>query len=142
MEGERDEVVEHVREITAAGVDLTGLAGIESVMLVIDRLGLLPDVGVHPLLVDEGRGEILLTVRVAEGVALASAPVAWREIAPPSGLEGAAAVLDVVRRLDDVVQQVRDGFVEYTWLRVASELSEIRKILAGGSQTTRPADGQ
>jgi hypothetical protein len=141
MEEEREEVAERVRRISAAGIDLTELDGFESVMLAVDRLGLLPDVGVHPLLVDEGRGEILLTVRVAEGVVLASAPVARCEIAPPRGVEGAAAVLHVLRRLDEMVQQVRDGFVEYTWLRVVSELSGIRKILEG-SATVRPADGQ
>lgn len=141
MEEELEEVAELVRRISAAGIDLTDLAGFESVMLVVDRLGLLPDVGMHPLLVDEGRGEILLTVRIAEGVVLASAPVAWCEIAPPRGAEEAVAVLDVLRRLDEIVQQVREGFVEYTWLRVASELSDIRKILAGAA-TVRPADGQ
>ncbi len=140
MEDEREEVAERVRQISAAGIDLTGLAGFESVRLAVDTLGLLPDVSVHPLLVDGGRGEILLTVRVAEGVALASAPVAWCEVAPPGGAEGAAVVLHVLRRLDEIVQQVREGFVEYTWVRVASELSDIRQILAG-SATVRPADG-
>lgn len=141
MEDEREEVAEDVRRISTAGIDLPGLAGFESIMLAVNRLGLLPDVGVHPLLGDEGRGEILLTVRVAEGVALASAPVVWCDIGPSHGVKGAVAVLDVLRRLEEIVQQVRDSFVEYTWLRVASELSDIRQILAG-SATVRPVDGQ
>ncbi|MGW1490733.1 hypothetical protein [Streptomyces sp. NPDC002402] len=139
MEGEQSEAAEHVGEIGAEAVNSTGLAGFESFMLAIDGLGLLPDVDVHPIIGDEGRGEVLLTVRIAEAVALASAPVAWCEIAPRRGAEGASAALDVLRRLDEIVQQVRGGFVEYAWLRVASELSEIRKILAGSPTV---ADGQ
>ncbi|WP_028811640.1 hypothetical protein [Streptomyces flavidovirens] len=65
MEGEPK--AERVRRISAADIDLTGLASFQSARLAVDKLDLLPDVGVHLLLAD------------------ASAPVCLCEAAPPEG---------------------------------------------------------
>ncbi len=82
------------------------------------------------LATDEGEADFLLTVGVTEEVVLASVKFKWREVMPPSEMGGEEAARHVLGRIDRFACRTRIGFDEYTWLRVASELQEVRRLLA------------
>jgi hypothetical protein len=93
------------------------------------KSGLLEDVELTSL-VTEGEGEnFMLTVRITDEVVLASMKFKWQEVKPPCGLTSAAAARYVLQRIDRIARKTKAGLVEYAWLRVASELAHVRRIL-------------
>lgn len=77
----------------------------------------------------------LLTVRVADGVVLASVKFRWCDVRPPCGMASSETAGYVLERIRVIVQQTSAGFAEYTWLRVASELRQVRRLLEQSPRT-------
>lgn len=91
---------------------------------------LLGGVEILRLMADEGEEEFLLTVAVTDELVLASPKFRWRDVSPPQGMVGDAAAHHVLGRIDGIAREIRALFAEYTWLRVASELREVHRLLA------------
>lgn len=96
------------------------------------KSGFLEDVELMSVMTDSGHEEFLLTVRVANGVVLASTTFNWQQVRPPSGLTGTDAASCVLQYLDRTAQRTRAGLDEYAWLRIAGELRQVRGILEQG----------
>lgn len=97
------------------------------------RAGLLEDVELMSLAA-EGRGDdFMLTVRVTDEVVLASARFKWHEVRPPRGLTSTDAAHYVLQHIDRIAQRTRAGLDEYAWLRVATELRQVRRIIEQAS---------
>ncbi|MFF4753117.1 hypothetical protein ACWD5R_08905 [Streptomyces sp. NPDC002514] len=94
--------------------------------------GFLGDVEVLPLATDPTCREFLLTVDVADGIVLASAKLRWSELEPPAGVTGIEAVQHVLGRIDEIARRTEAGLNGYTWLRVASELEQVRALIGDG----------
>jgi hypothetical protein len=118
--------------------DLSGVAdfdwhkpdSLRLICLVARGFGLLGDVDVMCPVVDDEHQDFMLTVGITDQLTLASAKFKWNEVGPPSGMVGVEAARYVLDRIDGIAQRTRAGLAEYTWLRVASELQQVRRILA------------
>jgi hypothetical protein len=99
---------------------------------VAEGAGFLAGVQVLPLATGQ---DFLLTVVVAEDLVLASPQFTWSDLEPPDGMAGAEAARHVLGCLEGIARRTRAGLNAYTWLRVASELEQVRAILAQDPRT-------
>ncbi|MDX3383598.1 hypothetical protein PV682_19325 [Streptomyces niveiscabiei] len=91
--------------------------------------GILSGVEVLPLATGILKREFLVTVTVEEGLVLASARFTWDEVKPPDDLRGIEAARYVLDRVDGIARRTTTELKAYTWLRVASELEQVRMLL-------------
>lgn len=92
---------------------------------------------VYPVLAPGEGGGLLIVLRVAGQVALASSVVSWAEFEPPFGVQGAPAGRYILGKIEAVAQQLEDEFTTYCWTRVASELTQVRLLLARAEDNSR-----
>lgn len=110
---------------------------------VAEEVGLLGGVQVLALATSHSEREFLLTVVVANDVVLASEKFTWDELRPPGGTTGVDAARHILGRLEEIARHTRSGLRAYTWLRVVSELAQVRAILeqAGEGSDFDPSVG-
>ncbi|GHI07406.1 hypothetical protein AQI88_20540 [Streptomyces cellostaticus] len=96
---------------------------------VAGEAGFLDGVEVLSLATSPTERELLLTVAVTEDLVLASTRFTWSEVEPPDGMAGIEAAHHVLGRLAEIARRARAGLSAYTWLRVASELQQVRVLL-------------